>query len=587
MSDLKKNLSNPLFLLSLSCPIILCLLLFRFIGSGFDQTDDSYYILFAQQPQNISASISQFAYYTSRLYELAGGDIQTFRALGVVVVFLSSALFAFCFSCYLKAQFPERSEFATPLFLLLSAGLAFYFWRWYPSPSYNWLNLNACLLAGSGMLGFVLSGKQRTVFFLCAVILGIGLTLSFLAKPTTGVLLFIGLLWWLQFHWRRQGWQFIFVTGLSAGTLMAWHVYGEAGGPSVYFKNLSLGLHYIDILQSRHGLGELALRALKGIFLGLATGLLLALLFFNLLKAKIFHRNIEDNHKAQAQKILLTVSGVALVALVVISTNPGSVLAASWLAVISAYCLFIVRPAMQGDPVVNEVSAYSQLAPVIFLLGINFAYGFGSNLAFSKILSGAHVFLAAACIYLSYLFDRYHTCNHFGRLTSVLILISFVLLVISEINKPYRLTSGLNAQNVETKFYGDYTSLQVDQDTANYINGLNKLASEGGWVPRTPLIDLTGNTPGALLILNAKVPGRPWFLGKYPGSEHFITSVLSNIPKEDVKKAWLLTAKGSRLKIDEAILEQFARKFPDDYTLIGEVVTSYRKEKQSLWKPKL
>jgi hypothetical protein len=56
-------------------------------------------------------------------------------------------------------------------------------------------------------------------------------------------------------------------------------------------------------------------------------------------------------------------------------------------------------------------------------------------------------------------------------------------------------------------------SLFVDKKTVNYIKDLKRIALNAGWEPGTPLIDLTGWSPGANVILGARILGTPFLFG--------------------------------------------------------------------------
>jgi hypothetical protein len=180
-------------------------LLVNFIGVGLGLSDDSYYIIQAQKPENISGSITQFGYYTRWPYLAAGQDIKWFRIHGVLILLSTSSVFSFFFHRYVVERNLEYPDIFSSSCLLLGSGLAFYFWRWYPSPSYNWLNLIACLLIGSALLAFTLPQLKKKFFLTgSALILGLGFGFTFLAKPTSTVLLFFSVVWWLWLNWSRK-----------------------------------------------------------------------------------------------------------------------------------------------------------------------------------------------------------------------------------------------------------------------------------------------------------------------------------------------------------------------------------------------
>ena len=69
----------------------------------------------------------------------------------------------------------------------------------------------------------------------------------------------------------------------------------------------------------------------------------------------------------------------------------------------------------------------------------------------------------------------------------------------------------------------------VDEATADYVVGLQQIALDADWEQGTHLIDLTGASPGAVVVLDGRAPGVPWLLGGYEGSDRFALTALSRV----------------------------------------------------------
>ena len=148
-----------------------------------------------------------------------------------------------------------------------------------------------------------------------------------------------------------------------------------------------------------------------------------------------------------------------------------------------------------------------------------------------------------------------------------------------------RIIITLITQNVEVTFLASRGFLYVDIPTANYINTLKRVALKSGWVHGTPLIDLTGGSPGATVILGGEIVGAPWLVGKYKGSNEFAKTVLEMVPKSKLQSAWVLTAPKGKRKISSEILLELGLDFPSDYIAVGKTKTGHREEIQVPWKP--
>jgi len=478
-------------------------LLVNFIGVGLGLSDDSYYIIQAQKPENISGSITQFGYYTRWPYLAAGQDIKWFRIHGVLILLSTSSVFSFFFHRYVVERNLEYPDIFSSSCLLLGSGLAFYFWRWYPSPSYNWLNLIACLLIGSALLAFTLPQLKKKFFLTgSALILGLGFGFTFLAKPTSTVLLFFSVVWWLWLNWsRKTGVYFVGVATASLISLIAWHIWGELGGLSIFSQNLALGFTYSEVLQSRHGLLQICLRAIFGVSSAVASGMLLWFVFSKLCKAKVSQRKFHDRDESIRHRLFLTISITSISLLAIMWIDPGSILAATYVALIPVYAviyLFELPQTSLALDVPGKTWLWNKLAPVMLLLSLSFSYGLGSSLGFSNIMTGAQIFLASACLFIAWLIDKQCSTRDFSNVTCLFIIASLILLVYSEIKQPCRLSSSLNEQSITVDFYQSYNSLKVDPLTAEYAGNLTGLAAAGNWQAQTPLIDMTGATPAHL-----------------------------------------------------------------------------------------
>lgn len=150
---------------------------------------------------------------------------------------------------------------------------------------------------------------------------------------------------------------------------------------------------------------------------------------------------------------------------------------------------------------------------------------------------------------------------------------------------PYRLPESMSHQTNPVTLTAGNAPIFVDEPTAGWINALRSGALEHGWSEGTPLIDMTGATPGAALVLGANAPVTPWIVGGYKGSRSFAASVLAATGEDVLKDAWILTVPSSLAKNDELLLSEAGLDFPSGYEIAAEVTTGYRKEKQLLWKP--
>ncbi len=219
----------------------------------------------------------------------------------------------------------------------------------------------------------------------------------------------------------------------------------------------------------------------------------------------------------------------------------------------------------------------------LFMVLLAVAYAFGTNNGLINILSGAYVFLAAGIFYAALWIDQYAKRDMLHHLAPAIIALSVFLGFIATVEHPYRLPQNINGQNERVEFLGNRGSLRVDQPTAGYINKLKQVALDAGWHLGTPLIDLTGGSPGATVILGGRILATPWLLGRYSGSCEYVARILAITPQSVQRSAWVLTAPQGKRRIPDVVLSDLG--FPNGYEAVGEARTGHRDEIQILWKP--
>jgi hypothetical protein len=191
-----------------------------------------------------------------------------------------------------------------------------------------------------------------------------------------------------------------------------------------------------------------------------------------------------------------------------------------------------------------------------------------------------------ACLLLCYVVGAYRNLSILPELFaffSALTLLTSLQLVYKA---PYRLVGNMNEQIFPITLMGTTGTLHVDRISAEYFKSLQQVAIEAGWTRNTPLIDMTGATPGASVALDARILSQPWFFGGYPGSNVFAQAALNSVSTQTLSDAWVITAPQGQIRLNNQILSDVNLLFPFEYQLIGEFVTGYRNEKHYLWKPK-
>lgn len=568
---------------------------------GFDITDRSFHLLWAGQPENVVGSFTHFGFVTGLLYDLVGQNIAAFRVLGMFILLGLALLFAHSFQLYGKKHFLKydtNSILVSLVSITLVATLAFYH-SWLHVPSYNWLAVAATFITISGLLYFMSLPGRRWAFCLSVLFVSAGGTLAFIAKPTTAlVLAFMSIVFILANALNKRGVRFLVCSGMIATillTLFALYFLGSTAGDS-----LRLGVDLGSALDSGHTLSSSFTNTVSGFFnfikwlfqvsffliyaaliVGLALFswlrkyvlyrtnwtilirtmlLFLILLLFSLL---VFHsRFLGSNY--QISKILLSVYGLSFLA--------------------CCYVLFETHSTADARSINHGLLVKAILFSVFFLFGA-IAPSFGTNNNIVQHISMSSVFIAVSIFIIIQVISperlRYFVSSLFGALLAITVM----LFLLKAYQEPYRVAGSIGDQNTSVTFANPNHRLDLDSKTARYARDLMENAFEAGWKRGTPLIDMTGLSPGASVILDARIVGTPWIFGR-GGPELFADTVFKSVDQNILKNAWILTAPEGRKSLNNEVLRVNNLVFPEQYKMVGEFIFGYRNERQFLWKPK-
>lgn len=582
---------------------LLFLLLF-YASSGFDITDESFYLLWASHPEEVLASVTQFGYYTGLLYSLSGEDIAIFRISGLLLLLVVVGFFSIELERYWKSlsRSFDHPRIRWQVVILLLIGSLAYYNRWRLTPSYNWLALISVTLVGAGLLRTVtgnfknLPQKKLRSLLPDALLVGIGGGLAFMAKPTTALFLAAVTLYWLTSHPQHS--RRIAFTGIAfsiAILTLYLHATIFKGGIIPFYNTLSEGMAILKIIGPTYSIESILFRSLNDVIQAVTSSFfLLSTTFFYI---PFIFLLAWWNNKQKQEALTRHILFIFLISCPIVTwfqlvkmgmwSYRGSIGVSGLTIIIILFSLAIVTRYIYRK-VTKEISTIPlwRLANLVFfLLMLTSAYAFGSGNNFILQTGGANIFLTASAAYIAFWIDQHLGQSILKNIVPAIISISILLVFLEGFNYPQRLPEKISAQTIESTFLTGQGSLYVDKTTAKYISELKSIALKADWKTGTSLIDLTGGSPGATFILGGKFIGRPWLSGGYSGSNTFAFTFLKMASDPIQQSAWILTApKGSR-KISNKILLDLGLNFPDGYTAVGKIKTGYRNEDQVLWKP--
>ena len=242
-----KNIENTLLATNLMLASIIIVVFFYFVPNGLDTTDAAFNILNAKYPHLDPANVSSYELYTSFLLTISGYSVLTFRFVAVSLFFIATLVFAYQVSRYFLGDLAatRRNLLFFSLLPAVASGLVAFYRIRSLSPSYNWLDMIGIILAATGLIkastdcrtdkdGNAPQNFMVSYLVLCAVLVGLGGVLTFLAKPTSAAFLAVAAVFWiLASDIRHRIFFFSSIAFFSALAFLTAHIYVLEGGLTV------------------------------------------------------------------------------------------------------------------------------------------------------------------------------------------------------------------------------------------------------------------------------------------------------------------------------------------------------------------
>lgn len=571
MVSIEKNkISSPLLLqylltaLASSGTLLILGWLLKYSAYGIDFTDESFYLVWIANPFLYDASITQFGFVYHPFYILLNGDITSLRQANILITFCLAWTLAYFFLTSLAVDF--RQDRIT--LLATSAGLAtsslIFFCTWLPTPSYNSLALQSLLIISTGLVLAEKSTRRRsTVGWL---LIGIGGWLAFMAKPTTAFAVAIGVLIYLLLARKFS----IRVLTLTLGCTLILILISALlidSSPLAFFKRLQLGFSLSQYLGGGHTL-EKILR-IDEFLLDPKTKLGLRLVFCLLLIA-LWGALAKNKHWL----FVTTLISITFFAVTVMLTL-GQIHKTAGLGQFQGLLTFaLVYAATAAALILGRLKALRSLSASHWAIAALFLimphiYAFGTNGNYWKAGSSAAIFWLLAGVTL--LGPLIRVSASWVLLLPLAIAAQSITATLLQtgLEQPYRQTQPLRLNASISEIGSQKSELVLSKGYAEYINRAKSTVRETGFNSRTPMIDLTGQSPGILYAMGAENIGQAWIVGGYPGSLKLAEAALAHSTCEIISEAWVLFEPGGPRSIPTELMLTLGADFPNDYELVG------------------
>ncbi len=549
---------------------------------GFDISDTGHYLLYASRYEDVSIGVTSFGLVTRLLYFAAGQTVARFNLLGAVIL-LGVAFFTCWVTLPLVTNDIKKAKRYTQITLAtaICTAAAFYYYIWLSTPSYNWLNLLACLLVWNGLILMIPGRLQRPLeIFGAGLLIGSGMALSFHSRPPTAAGLFV-IAVAAYFILRPQNVRLIF-----AGAII--------GGNAVFFIPLWLARQsLVDFIAmylrgfNAFTSGEIYTFDIQPFLVRLGINSLWWFLIpisfvcvFVVVKYRSRFSSIRRGHIGIALMLLflLGLSVMVFVGYLVDIRRVDILLLGILLLVLLSSLLSLLRRGLLWPAERVRARLFWVMAAVAFA----FVYTLGTNNPYPFVMAWAICFIVIALLLSLTLFPA-NVAHNLLKTVPVLLTVTLSGIFLFFPRAPYR-QSQFSEMTTSVDIRGGLEQITVTPAEAAFYYYLQNGAYVFGFTAGTPILDLTGHAPGLIYAFNGRSPVTPWLLGGYANSEELARIIIGHWPRADLMNAWILTSEGDR-HLDPGILRGFSLDFPERYAIASRWIHPYYNEEITVWKP--
>ncbi|WP_186424844.1 hypothetical protein [Cupriavidus metallidurans] len=539
---------------------------------GIDFADEGFYLVWISNPFKYSVSASQFGYFYHPLYLLLNGSVVALRIVNAILTFA----LAWWVAALSLAEVFGKKALPRPALIVIAAAFgttSLMFLRlWLPTPSYNWLAFQGMSVIAAGMLLAERDRNPRSQFGW--MLIGVGGWMAFMAKPTTAAAL--GLLVLIYLAWARKLRASRLALALSVSiVLCAITAFAIDGSLMLFVDRLRAASEQARLLGAGHTFSKVfrlddfrfdypARQALAWavMFVGGAAFLLSA-----------------RNMLARLLALVLALSALAAIAVIVLGipekpTEYGEFQHLVLLAVPLA--ILVLAVLLSGRELAAEIPRRHWALGFVWLAFPHaFAFGTSNNYWWFGGLVG-FFWVMAALVLLGPAAARRSAAGLLLPIALGAQLIA-VTQVHSGIEGPYYQPQPLHADDFRVDFGRQGSKVFLPRTYGNYVTAALDIAARAGFTPGTPMIDLSGHSPGLLYAIGAMNTAQPWIIGNYPGysgSEAVAKQVIGAASCDELGRAWLLVEPGGPVSLPVSLLSLLGANLTQDYELMGEFETA-------------
>jgi fumarate reductase subunit D len=434
---------------------------------------------------------------------------------------------------------------------------------WLITPNYNSLNLQSLLMCGVGFLFAKKEFSQKSIFgWLC---IGFGGALTFMAKPSSALGLALITPIYLMISQKFSA-RLLSLSIITAFVVILMSALIIDGSVSDFSQRLKLGFEFARTLGGGHNLVNLL--RIDQIQLNQSI-LFISLIFFLTTYFAAWALSI----KKYLFIYFLIVIGYFIVTFVALTNNnhAGFSLGQFQGLIIFSIIISILFTGLGCAPfsTLNKIGVPEKATACLFAF-MPYLYAFGTSNNYWITGSSAGIFWLLSSLFC--LIPKIHSTRNLDPLMLFTLATQTViaLLLHSGVENPYRQMQPLWLNSSITEIRPHQSKLILSDDYAKYISDIRSSAQVAKFQTSIPVIDLTGQSPGLIFILEAKSLGQAWILGGYSGSYKVAAASLALASCEEIAEAWILYEKNGPLSIPVELINKLGGNFPAEYKKVGE-----------------
>jgi hypothetical protein len=518
-----------------------------FSQSGIDLTDEGFYLNWLEYFNEYPALTTLFAVAYKPIYLLSGKNIQALRILNILLV-LAAGIYIQLRAverprCEKRNYLYKRDFALIAIIMGPTSLLALGSWT---TPSYNHLTYIGCALICCALIPYA-DYKNESHYIpnsLETILLSGGLTLALLGKPSSGLALILVIIIFAATRSKSARFKIFTALGcslISFAVLTSW----TTGGATILIEKIMLGKEWIQVLDGGYNPTRLAVSIIKII---LSPLLLIAPLLVSLQLRLISGWHSID----QLRRKDIAITGVSLASIAAILSLLTFFLSANGLTRLNIFSLSLV---VATAITVNHSGKWQNLAACLKNKGIipyygaitialiPFCYGFGTNTSiWIKALSTSSIYTALTLKMLSSSSSAVIAKWKDGIIACCILSLLLSMPGISRpIVHPYRQDQPKWTYKNLLTISPANQSIYVSESIYNYVAEAQELLNKNGFTLGNPIIDMTGQSPTLVYVLGGKAVGQAWMIGGYPGSSKLAKKAISQIKKDDLERAWIIT----------------------------------------------